>query len=78
MVQEFCLSRSMRYAALAFRTLSLLDLMSSSGISVMSSAEWSSVRKCSETVVGLEILDGLSTRSGGSSGGPPPLILRQN
>ena len=27
---------SMRYASLAFRTLSLLDLMSSSGISVMS------------------------------------------
>ena len=59
-VQEFCLSRSMRYAALAFRTLSLLDSMSSSGISVMSLAEWSSVRKCSETVVGLE--GGLSTQ----------------
>ena len=52
---------SMRYASLAFRTLSLLDLMSSSGISVMSFAEWSLVRKCSETVVSLEILDGLST-----------------
>ena len=51
----------MRYASLAFRTLSLLDLMSSSGISVMSFAEWSLVRKCSETVVSLEILDGLST-----------------
>ena len=48
----------MRYA---FRTLSLLDLMNSSGISVMSFAEWSLVRKCSETVVGLEILDKLST-----------------
>ena len=35
MVQEFCLPRSMRYAALAFRTISLLDLMSSSGISVI-------------------------------------------
>ena len=35
MVQEFCLSRSMRYAALAFGTLSLLDLMSSSGIRVI-------------------------------------------
>ena len=52
---------SMRYASLAFRRLSLLDLISSSGISVMSLAEWSLVRKCSETVVGLEILDGLST-----------------
>ena len=30
---------SMRYAFLAFRTLSLLDLMSSSGISMMSLAE---------------------------------------
>ena len=30
---------SMRYASLAFRTLSLLDLMSPSGISVMSLAE---------------------------------------
>ena len=35
MVHEFCLPRSMRYAALAFRTISLLDLMSSSGISVI-------------------------------------------
>ena len=51
----------MRYASLALRTLSLLDLMSSSGISVMSLAERSVVRKCSETLVGLEILDGLST-----------------
>ena len=51
----------MRYATLAFRTLSLLDLMSSSGISVMSLAESSLVRKCSETVVGLEIIDGFST-----------------
>ena len=31
MVQEFCLS--MKYAYLAFHTLSLLDLVSSSGIS---------------------------------------------
>ena len=46
---------SMRYASQAFRTLSLLDLMSSSGISVMSLAEKSLVRKCSETEVGLEI-----------------------
>ena len=30
---------SMRYASLALRTLSLLDFMSSSGISVMSLAE---------------------------------------
>ena len=30
---------SMSYASLAFRSLSLLDLMSSSGISVMSLAE---------------------------------------
>ena len=51
----------MRYSSLAFRTLSLLDLISPTGISVMSLAEWSLVRKCSETVVGLEILDGLST-----------------
>ena len=42
----------MRYASLAFRTLSLLDLISSSGMSVMSLAEWSLVRKCSETVSG--------------------------
>ena len=35
----------MRYASLAFRTLSLLDLMSSSGISVMSLAEWSLGKK---------------------------------
>ena len=50
---------SMRYAILAFRTLSLLDLMSSSGVSVMSLTERSLVRKCSETVLGLEILDWL-------------------
>ena len=31
----------MRYASLAFRTLSLLNLMSSSEVSVMSLAEWS-------------------------------------
>ena len=30
---------SMRYASLAFRTLSLLDLVSSSGMSMMSLAE---------------------------------------
>ena len=59
-VQEF-LPPSMRYASLAFRTLSLLDLMSSSWISVMSLAEWSLVIKCSETLVSLEILHGLST-----------------
>ena len=52
---------SMRCASLAFCTLSLLDLMSSCAISVMSLAEWSLVRKCSESVVGLEIVDGLST-----------------
>ena len=37
---------SMRYASLAFRTLSLLDLMNSSEISVMSLAQWSLMRKC--------------------------------
>ena len=52
---------SIRCASLAFCTLSLLDLMSSCAISVMSLAEWSLVRKCSESVVGLEIVDGLST-----------------
>ena len=51
----------MRYASLPFCTLSLLDLMSSSGISVTSLAGRSLVRKFSETVVGLEIIDGLST-----------------
>ena len=35
--------------------------MTSSGISVMSLPARSLVRKCSETVVGLEILDGLLT-----------------
>ena len=39
----------MRYLSLAFRTLSLLDLMSSFAISMMLLAEWSLVRKCSET-----------------------------
>ena len=43
-VQEF-LPLSMRYASLAFRTLSLLDLMSSSGISVIWLAEWSFSKK---------------------------------
>ena len=52
---------SMRYASLAFRTLSLLDLMSSSEISVMSLVQWSLIRKCSETVLGWEILEELST-----------------
>ena len=33
----------------------------SCGISVMSLAEWSLLRKCCETVAGLEILEGLST-----------------
>ena len=42
------------YSDISLLTLSLLDLMSSSGISVMSSAEWSLVRKCFETVVGLD------------------------
>ena len=51
----------MRYASLPFCTLSLLDVMSSSGISVTSSAERSLLRNCSETVVGLEIIDGFST-----------------
>ena len=51
----------MRYASLALRTLSRLDLMSSRGISSMSEALWSLERKCSETVVGLELLVCLST-----------------
>ena len=46
---------SMRYASLALRALSRLDLMSSRGISSMSEALWSLERKCSETVVGLEL-----------------------
>ena len=52
---------SMRYASLRFRTPSLLDLMSASGISVMSLAEWSLLRKCFETLADLEILEGFST-----------------
>ena len=51
----------MRYASLALRTLSRLDLMSSRGISSMSEALWSLERKCSETVVGLELFVCLST-----------------
>ena len=58
---SWVLPLSMRYASLGFRTPSLLDLMSSSGISVMSLAEWSFVTKFSETEAGLEILGGLST-----------------
>ena len=45
----FKYSASLDDTSLAFLTLSLLDLMSSSGISVMSSGERSLVRKCSET-----------------------------
>ena len=52
---------SMRYASLALRTLSRLDLMSSRGISSMSEALWSLERKRSETVVGLELFVCLST-----------------
>ena len=59
-VQEFYLSW-WGMPSLAFRTLSLLELASSSGMSMMSLAEWSLIRKCFDTVVGLEILDGLST-----------------
>ena len=51
----------MRYASLALRTLSRLDLMSSRGISSMSEKLWSLERKCSETVVGLELFVCLST-----------------
>ena len=51
----------MRYASLALRTLSRLDLMSSRGISSMSEALWSLERKCSKTVVGLELFVCLST-----------------
>ena len=39
-----------------FRTLSLLDLVSSSQMSMMSLVDGSLVRKRSETVVGLEII----------------------
>ena len=46
---------------LALRTLSRLDLMSSRGISSMSEALWSLERKCSETVVGLELFACLPT-----------------
>ena len=45
----------MRYASLALRTLSRLDLMSSRGIRSILEALWSLERKCSETVVGLEL-----------------------
>ena len=51
----------MRYASLALRSLSRLDLMSSRGISSMSEALWSLERKCSETVVGLELFVWWST-----------------
>ena len=51
----------MRYASLALRILSRLDLISSRGISSMSEALWSLERKCSETVVGLELFGCLST-----------------
>ena len=51
----------MRYASLALRTPSRIDLMSSRGISSMSKALWSLKRKCSETVVGLELFVCLST-----------------
>ena len=51
----------MRYASLALRTLSRLDLMSSRGIRSMSEALWSLERKFSETVVGLELFFCLST-----------------
>ena len=50
----------MRYASLALRILSRLDLMSSKGIRSMSEALWSLERKCSETVVGLELFVCLS------------------
>ena len=48
----------MRYASLASRTLSRLDVMSSKGIisiACMSEALWLLERKCSQTVVGLEL-----------------------
>ena len=50
----------MRYASLAFPTLSLLN---SSGMKfgVVGKVIITVVRKCSETVVGLEMLDRLST-----------------
>ena len=51
----------MRYASLALRTLSRLDLMSSRGIRSMSEELWSLERNCSETVVGLELFVCLST-----------------
>ena len=46
---------------LALSTLSRLDMMSSRGISSMSEALWSLERKCSETVVGLELFACLPT-----------------
>ena len=52
-LDEACLSSLFSYTSIRF--------MTSSGISVMSLPARSLVRKCSETVVGLEILDGLST-----------------
>ena len=58
---------SMRYASLAFRTLSLLDLMRSSGISVMSLAERLLVRKCSETVVGCQLISVVFVETGSLS-----------
>ena len=51
----------MKYASLALRTLSRLDLMSSRGRSRVSEALWSSERKCSDTVVGSELFVCLST-----------------
>ena len=50
-------------APLALRTLVLsrLDLIGSRAISSMSEALWSLERKCSETVVGLELFVCLST-----------------
>ena len=51
----------MRYASLALRTLSRLDSTSSKGISCMSVALCLLHKKCSDTVVGLELLVSLST-----------------
>ena len=52
----------MRYASLAFPTLSLLYLMSSSAISVMSEVSRAIIsKKVLRDCVGLEVVDGLST-----------------
>ena len=50
------LYHSIRYASLVLHALSRLDRISSRGISCMSVARWMFLRKCSDTVVGVERL----------------------